>query len=101
MKSIGARPRIFVCTNARSPGDPLGAGCGDAGIAVHAAVLAELGRRRAYGAAWLAKTGCLGRCPRVGCTVVVTPSGATHDEVTPVDAPTLVDAALGALRGNG
>ncbi len=94
MKTLSLRKRVLVCTNAREATNPLGRGCGADGVRVHDAVLAEIGRRNAYSTVWLTKTGCLGRCPRVGCTVVLTPSGVTHDEVTEADAALLVTQVL-------
>ena len=83
---------VFVCTNRRSAHDPLGAGCGDRGEAVYEALRAEIGRRGAWRSVWLARSGCIGVCPKKGCTVVA--GSARYDEVSPADAKTLIFSAL-------
>jgi len=81
---------LFVCANRRSPNDPLGPGCGDAGEAVYAAMKDEVARRGAYRTIWIAKTHCLGICPKRGCTVVRYPSGDVFAEVEVADAAMLL-----------
>ena len=96
MKVEAGAPRIqlFVCTHARPASDPLGAGCGARGQAVHDALVAEVGRRGAWRRTWLARTSCLGMCPALGCSVAVSPTGARLDEVTVEDVGPLLDAVL-------
>lgn len=77
--SIRRRVQIFVCNNRRDEGDSLGAGCGDRGDEVHDEMRAEIGRRGAWGEVWLARSGCLGVCPKRGCTVAVTPGPSVKD----------------------
>ena len=86
---------IFVCVNRRAATDPLGEGCGARGQAVHDAVRDALGRGGLYGRVWLARSYCLGVCPREGATAVVSPGGHVVTEVAPTDAAALVRLALG------
>lgn len=86
--------QIFVCTNRRAPGDPLGEGCAAAGDAVHAAVAAELARRGLRPALWLARTHCLGVCPRRGAAVALSPGGELLTEALAADASAIVDRAV-------
>jgi (2Fe-2S) ferredoxin len=96
LSTLRRRAQIFVCTNRRDAGDPLGAGCGDRGEAVHEALRTAIGSRRAWTDVWLARTGCLGVCPKHGCTVALAPSGGVVEEVEPDDVDTLLDVALGS-----
>jgi (2Fe-2S) ferredoxin len=98
LSTIRRRAQIFVCTNRRDASDPLGGGCGDRGEAVHDAMRAAIGSRGAWSQAWLARTGCLGVCPKNGCTVALAPSGGIVEEVEPDDADALLDVALGTPR---
>ena len=98
ISEVKRRVSLFVCTNARRADDPLGGGCGARGEEVHAALQAAIARRRAWQGVWLAKSSCLGVCPRVGCTIAVTPTGALLDEVVTADADAVLDALLGPSR---
>ena len=89
---------IFVCVNRRSASDPLGEGCGARGDAVHAAVRDALGLRGLFARVWLARSYCLGVCPKVGATVAVAPGGEVRTQVTPADADAVIALALGATR---
>lgn len=89
---------IFVCVNQRRASDPLGEGCGARGEAVHAAVRSALGRGRLFGRVWLARSYCLGVCPKVGATAVVAPRGEVRTEVVEADADALIALALAGDR---
>lgn len=102
---LAPRVHFFVCANRRPPGDPLGAGCGDAGDAVFAVMKSEVARRGAYRAAWVTRTHCLGICPPTGCTVAIYGAPAAGDggtparilsEVTTADAPALFASSYDA-----
>jgi (2Fe-2S) ferredoxin len=92
---VKRRVQLFVCTNARPMTDPLGGGCAARGEEVHRALQDAIARRRAWQHVWLAKSSCLGVCPKVGCTIAVTPTGALLDEVEADDADAVLDALLG------
>ncbi len=98
LSDVKREVQLFVCTNARRADDPLGGGCGGRGDEVHRALKDAIGRRRAWQHVWIAKASCLGVCPKVGCTVAVTPSGALLDEVTPEDADAVLDSLLSCSR---
>jgi (2Fe-2S) ferredoxin len=89
------RTHFFVCANRRNPNDPLGAGCGDRGDAVYAALKDEVARRGAFRAVWVTRTQCLGVCPRQGCTVAVYPRAQVLADVSVADARALFDAEVG------
>jgi (2Fe-2S) ferredoxin len=92
MKVSPYRPRVqlLVCTNQRADSDPLGGGCGVRGESVFNALKA-----RARGSdIWVARTSCLGLCPKTGCTVAIAPSMQYLIEVEDSD----VDAVLSAAR---
>jgi (2Fe-2S) ferredoxin len=89
---------FFVCANRRPPDSPLGAGCGDAGEAVYAALKEEVAGRGAYRTAWVTQTLCLGVCPKRGCTLAMYPRQKILSEVEPSDAAALFDAALAEAR---
>jgi (2Fe-2S) ferredoxin len=88
---------LFVCANRRPPGDPLGAGCGDAGDAVFQSMKAEVAKRGAYRAVWVTRTLCLGLCPKRGCTVATYPRQHIVSEVEPADAVALFASAIAAV----
>ncbi len=101
MKVSPLRPasHVLVCVNARGPDDPLRSGCGAAGPAVFSSL-----KRAALGAGlasrvWVTSTGCLGHCPRVGCSVVIHPQNVHLVEVTDADVPALVARALHSPTG--
>lgn len=87
---------VHVCTHARGPSDPLGPGCGGRGEAVFAALGEERARRRLVRDVWLARSSCLGQCPRVGCTVAIGPLHLV--EVEPGDAGAVLDEAASVAR---
>lgn len=87
---------LFVCTNARSPSDPLGAGCGERGAKVYEAMKRAVSRGGLVSRVWVSRTHCLGVCPREGTTVAVSPTGALFTEVSERDADGLVEAVKGA-----
>lgn len=96
MRAAPNRPRLgqlFVCTHRREPGDPLGAGCAGAGDSLHAALADDLARRGLRPSLWLARTHCLGLCPREGAAVAFTPDGDWLVEATAADAAAIVDRA--------
>ncbi len=102
---LAPRVHFFVCANRRTPGDPLGAGCGDAGDAVFAVMKSEVARRGAYRAAWVTRTNCLGICPPAGCTVAVYGATAAEarilSEVTGADAAALFASSYDAATAGG
>ncbi|MEO7096138.1 MAG: hypothetical protein ABI175_22945 [Polyangiales bacterium] len=97
ISEVKRRVQLFVCTNSRRGDDPLGGGCGTRGDDVHRALTAAIARRRAWQHVWLARSSCLGVCPKQGCTVAVTPTGALLDEVEADDADAVLDALLGPV----
>lgn len=82
---------FFVCANRREEGSPLGAGCGDAGQRVYAALKEEVAKRGAYRSIWVTETRCLGICPKRGATVAVYPRQAILAEVEASDVPAIFD----------
>jgi len=84
------RAHVFVCVNRRSPEDPLGSGCAERGEAVYEALRAELSARGERAVVWIARTYCLGLCPRRGAAVAVYPGKTLFTEVTPADVPELM-----------
>lgn len=96
MRETPLHPKVhlFVCSNRRAPGDPLGEGCGDAGDAVFAAMKHEVAARGAFRAIWVTRTHCLGICPKHGCTVAVYPKGRIVAEVGASEAASLFAKAL-------
>ncbi len=89
---------VFVCANRRDATDPLGAGCGERGERVFAALKDEVAGERAYARVWVTKTHCLGICPRTGCTVAIygasAPGGPILRDVDEADARALVRRML-------
>lgn len=91
MRTSPLRPRVqlLVCANERGADDPLGGGCGARGEAVFAAL-----KRRTRGSdVWVARTSCLGLCPRVGCTVAIAPAMKYLVEVSEGDLDDVLNAA--------
>ena len=89
------RVHLFVCANRRE-GSPLGAGCGERGDAVYAAMKEEVARRGRVVDVWVTKTHCLGICPKSGCTVARHPGAAPSAiiaDVEPSDVASLLDGA--------
>lgn len=89
---------LFVCVNRRPATNPLGPGCGDQGEEVHTALRQTLARRGLATRLWLARSSCLGLCPRLGTAVALAPGGDLRTEVSPADAGTLIDLALSPRR---
>jgi (2Fe-2S) ferredoxin len=86
---------LFVCVNRREDGNPLGAGCGDAGEAVYEVMKGEIAKGGAYRTVWVTRTHCLGQCPKSGCTVAIYPRQRLLTEVEGTDAPRVFAHALG------
>lgn len=101
MKPAAMRPRVqvLVCTHARAPTDPLASGCGAAGPAVFSAMKRAVIASGRAARVWVTATGCMGHCPRVGCSVALHPMNEHHVEVTEADAPALTSRALAASEG--
>ena len=96
MKPTSLRPtaQIFVCTNARAPDDPLTSGCGAAGPEVFRTLKTLALGAVGGGRVWVTATGCLGHCPRTGCSAVIHPHNLHYVQVTPRDAPALLEVAM-------
>jgi (2Fe-2S) ferredoxin len=92
--SLVPRAQLFVCVNRRAEGDPLGEGCAARGDAAYAALKREVASRGLVRDVWVARSHCVGHCPRRGCTVAVSPGGRYFVEVEPGDAAALVEGAL-------
>jgi (2Fe-2S) ferredoxin len=107
MRQAPFRPQLhfFVCANQRAADSPLGAGCGERGVAVFSLLKACVAADRAYQSVWVTQTGCLGVCPKQGATVAVyglATESALLTEVTPDDARRLYDDARASIeRENG
>lgn len=99
--TFAPRAQIFVCTNQRAEDDPLKSACGAHGTAVFDAIRSEVRARGLLAALWVTRTGCLGQCPREGCSVVVHPAGAQLVDVRVEDASAVVDLAFRAMNPRG
>jgi (2Fe-2S) ferredoxin len=84
---------LFVCTNVRDAGSPLGTGCGARGMVVYEALKAEVSRRGAFRSIWVTRTHCIGICPKRGCTVASYPERAIYRDVELTDVATLLTHA--------
>jgi (2Fe-2S) ferredoxin len=84
---------LFVCTNVREVGSPLGTGCAERGEVVYEALKAEVARRGAHRSIWVTRTHCLGICPKRGCTVASYPEREIDRDVELTDVPTLLARA--------
>lgn len=93
MERVAQAPEahLFVCANRRDATDPLGAGCGERGETVFAALKEEVAKERAYARVWVTKTHCLGICPRTGCTVAVYGASASDQVADGASGPILRD----------
>jgi hypothetical protein len=91
MKLSPYRPivHLFVCVNQRNETDPLGGGGGERGEQIFAAL-----KQRTLGSStWVARSRCLGLCPKRGCTVMAAPAMKYFVEVEAGDLDALVSAA--------
>lgn len=84
------RAHVFVCVNRRSPNDPLGSGCAERGEAVYEVLRGELSARGERADVWIARTYCLGLCPKRGAAAAVHPGKVLLTEVMPEDVPELL-----------
>jgi (2Fe-2S) ferredoxin len=93
MRAAPIRPSVhlLVCTNQREASSPLGSGCGERGERAYEALKAEVARRGVVASAWITRTGCLGICPKVGCTVVRHPGALVFTDVDAGDAAELLE----------
>jgi (2Fe-2S) ferredoxin len=100
MKQSVLKPlaQLFVCTNQRRPDDPLRSGCGVTGPEVFAALKQRVIEGGIGSRVWITSTGCLGLCPRAGCTVSVYPANAHLVEVTKSDVDEVLRRALTPIR---
>jgi (2Fe-2S) ferredoxin len=89
---------LLVCTNRRPQENPLGPGCASRGDELHTVLQRAVLRRGLSSRIWLARTSCLGLCPRSGAAVALTPGGDLYTEVSPSDAPALLDHLLSTPR---
>jgi (2Fe-2S) ferredoxin len=94
LSPLRPRAHLFVCQNRREPGHPLGEGCGDAGARSYDALKREVSARGVVREVWVAKSGCLGLCPKSGCAVAISPAGRYVEGVAAADAPALIEWAL-------
>ena len=85
--AITPQRQLFVCTNVRPAGDPLGPGCSHRGESVYTAFKSEVAARGLTARVWITRTHCLGICPARGATVADYPSGRISTEVEPADVP--------------
>jgi (2Fe-2S) ferredoxin len=92
---LAPKLHVFVCCNRREPASALGAGCGDRGEAVYAALKDEVAKRGEIASTWITRAFCLGICPKAGATVAVHGAGAPRvlTEVGPEDAPRVLAEA--------
>lgn len=92
---LAPKLHVFVCSNRRDPGSPLGSGCGERGEALYAALKDEVGKRGEVVSTWVTRTLCLGICPKAGATVAIHGAGAPRvlTEVVPADAPRVLAEA--------
>ncbi len=72
--SLQPRLHLFVCTNRRDGGDPLGEGCGERGEDVYGALKQAVTKRGEVRETWVSRAHCLGVCPRRGATVARSPA---------------------------
>lgn len=97
--SLAPQAQLFVCVNRRPAGDPLGGGCADRGDALYAALKREVSARGLVRSVWIARSHCIGHCPKRGSAVAVAPTGEYFVEVEPADAPALLDGVIARLQG--
>jgi len=86
---LAPQRHVFVCVNARPPGDPLGPGCSARGEAVYTALKSRVAQSGLTARVWITRTHCLGLCPPKGATVALHPAGGLFTEVEPEDVPTI------------
>lgn len=98
--ALAPQKHLFVCVNARPPGDPLGPGCSARGESVYTALKSQVAQSGLTARVWVTRTHCLGICPQHGATVAVYPGIATqgatraiHTEVEPADVARLWNEA--------
>jgi (2Fe-2S) ferredoxin len=89
---------VLVCTNQRKPEDPLRSGCGAAGPEVFASLKRRVIEGGIGARVWVTSTGCLGLCPRKGCTVSVYPANTHLVEVVTSDVDEVFRHALTPTR---
>jgi predicted metal-binding protein len=96
--TLAPEAHLFVCTNRRDPSSPLGGGCGDRGEALYHALKAHVSSRGQVRALWIARSTCLGLCPKQGCAVASAPGPAYWIEATDADADVIAADALSRAR---
>jgi len=84
---------VFVCANRRE-GSPLGPGCGDHGDALYDALKIAVAKGGTVRDTWIAKTHCLGICPKVGATIARYPAREGHGPIETEATPSDVGAIL-------
>lgn len=84
---------VFICTNAREPGNPKGDCASKGGEQVREAFKRQLHERGLKGRMRANAAGCLDQCAR-GVTVVVYPEQVWYGGVRPEDVAEIVDQHL-------
>ncbi|MCS6899314.1 MAG: (2Fe-2S) ferredoxin domain-containing protein [Myxococcales bacterium] len=82
---------LLICTNRRPLDNPLGPGCASRGDELHAVLQRMVLQHGLSSQVWLARTSCLGLCPRSGAAVALAAGGTLLTEVTPSDALSLLE----------
>lgn len=93
-----SRAHLFVCVNRRTPGDPLGAGCGARGDEVYARLKRATAQAGLVSSVYVTRTYCLSVCPSRGTAVAVSPHGELLSEVTVDDVPAVLALATASRR---
>lgn len=94
------RLHLFVCTNTRHPGDPMGS-CGQCGAQdVYQALRNVVADYNLHHDVWVTRTGCMSLCNQ-GPILVVYPQGDWYAGVAPSQAESLLKQYIPGLPVTG
>ncbi|MEI8257307.1 MAG: (2Fe-2S) ferredoxin domain-containing protein [Deltaproteobacteria bacterium] len=100
MRPAAMKPatHLFVCANARDPGDALRSACGEHGPRVYRALKRAVTAAGLTQSVWLTRTLCLGHCPASGCAVAIEPAHVHLIDVTESEVAALLQRAQELTR---
>lgn len=101
MKRTSFRPRVhlYVCCNRRDANNALGPGCGAHGDVFFDALKQQIQQQSLVQTVWVARTSCLGFCPKKGCAVGMAPGPTYWVEVETKDVSEMLKTVLAPISG--
>lgn len=88
---LNPRKHVFVCTNKRDPESGKSCCASVGGEEIFYALKDHVRSHGLTSRVWVTRTGCLGFCNNVGCTMVIYPDQKWFLQVKKEDLPAVID----------